>query len=394
MRLTTYLFALPVFLFLAACSKKPAPATLAAASVVPAAANKPAAPSASVQENFRFTAEVAAHEEFQKTFAPKMTFRLEPYAGNDSGWSIRIAPIGDSGAPVIDCIGAVETPLHGDTKIEIEPPESGAAKSSAWRQREFEFVPTASDCQSAWELMNNANYNSKLSEKEREQADAKLGQIPTRQGKFTVLDAHFAPATSQDSRGAIEWLKFAVDLGGSAEPTAAVAAAPSANSGIRSIDLKPFVESHLGELNPDLADLATDCGDGQKPLQSLAPAKYGDLDGDGQEEAAIEGWSCLSGNGGADFRGVLKLLPDAKLAVLPMQPIPKTFKGRNPYADLRGHMVIDIKNGRLVELYPIYKDGDPNCCGEGGTRNFIYRWDGHQFVLDDIIDAPPEKGGA
>jgi hypothetical protein len=177
-------------------------------------------------------------------------------------------------------------------------------------------------------------------------------------------------------------------------PAAPAPAAPAANSGIRSIDLKPFVEAHLGDLNPDLADLATDCGDGQKPLQSLAPAKYGDLDGDGQEEAAIEGWSCLSGNGGADFRGVLKLLPDAKLAVLPMQPTPKTFKGRNPYADLRGHMVIEIKNGQLVELYPIYKDDDPNCCGQGGTRNFIYRWDGHQFVLDDIIDAPPEKGGA
>src|SRR6202040_1211069 len=124
-------------------------------------------------------------------------------------------------------------------------------------------------------------------------------------------------------------------------------AAPAANSSIRSLDLKSFIESHLGELNPDLADLQTECGDGQKPLQSLAPVLYGDLDGDGQEEAVVEGWSCLSGNGGADFRGVLKLMPDGKLSVLPIEAMPKRFKGRDTYADLRGHMVVEIKDGRL-----------------------------------------------
>ena len=326
-----------------------------------------------------------------------MMFRLEPYAGNDSGWSIRIAPVSETGGPAIDCIGAVETPLHGDTKIEIEPPDNRASRDPAWRQREFEYAATASDCGAAWGLMNTSNYNSKLSEKEREDASAKLGQIPTRRGKFTILDARFGPATSQSERGSIEWLKFEVDLSGaSAQASQRRSAGSAANSAIRSVDLKPFIESHLGELNPDLADLATDCGEGQKPLQSLGPFLYGDLDGDGQEEAAVEGFSCLSGNGGADFRGVLKLLPGGKLEVLPIDPMPKIFKGRNPYADLRGHMVIEIKDGRLNEVYGVYKDADPNCCATGGDRHFIYRWDGHRFVLDDIIDVPPEhdaKGG-
>jgi hypothetical protein len=148
----------------------------------------------------------------------------------------------------------------------------------------------------------------------------------------------------------------------------------------------------VGELNPDLADLETDCGLGRKRIQSLAPVQYGDLDGDGQEEAAVEGWSCLSGNGGADFWGVLKLLPDGKITVLPIEPMPKAFKGRNPYEGLRGHMRLDITRGQLMEIYPTYPNEHAcNNCSEG-ERRFVYSWDGHQFALGDIIDVPPEKG--
>jgi hypothetical protein len=164
-------------------------------------------------------------------------------------------------------------------------------------------------------------------------------------------------------------------------------------AGIRAIDVKAFVETHLGDLNPDLAELDTACGGGEKLLQSLAPVLYGDLDGDGQEEAVVLGWSCLSGNGGADFRGVLKLSPDGKLSVLPIEPMPRTFKGRNAYTDLRGHMVVEITNGRLHEVYAIYAGAEANCCPEGAERRFIYRWDGHRFALDDMIDVPPAKSG-
>jgi hypothetical protein len=165
-------------------------------------------------------------------------------------------------------------------------------------------------------------------------------------------------------------------------------------SGIRAIDVKAFVEAHLGDLNPDLADLDTDCGEGQKHVQSLAPALYGDLDGDGEEEVAVEGWSCLSGNGGADFWGVLKLMPSGKITVLPIQPMPKNFKGRDPYEGLRGHIRLEIQDGRLVEIYPTYPDEKAcNNCSEG-ERRFIYRWDGQHFALDDIIGVPDSKAGS
>jgi len=386
-------------LVLTACGKKETPAKPFTATPVPAPATAtvvvPVVPSPT-PEIPPFTAEIVAHREFQKIFAPKLMFRLEPYAGTDSGWTIRIAPVFETGGPAIDCIGATATTLHGDTTLEIEPPENAALKDAAWRQREFEYVANEADCKRAWDLMNDANYGSKLTEAERDQARTKLGQIPTGHGKFTILDARFGPATPQNTRGTLQWLKFQVELSGrsalSAPPAAAKSAPPGANPAIRSVDLQPFIESHLSDLKPDFADLTTDCGEGRKPLQSLAPPLYGDLDGDGEEEAAVEGWSCLSGNGGADFSGVLKLLPGEKLTVLPIDPLPKIFKGRNPYAGLRGHMALAIQEGRLEQIYGIYKDSDPNCCPEGGERRFIYRWDGHRFALDDIIDVPPGKG--
>lgn len=166
---------------------------------------------------------------------------------------------------------------------------------------------------------------------------------------------------------------------------------------IRNVNLEEFVKAHLSELNPDLADLGTVCGEGQKPLQSMAPARYGDADGDGQEEAAVEGWSCVSGNGGPDIFAVLKLLQDGTIAVLPIDPMPKLFKGRNPAENLRGHMGLEIKNGRLLEIFPLYPNEKAcNNCSEG-ERRFIYSWDGQRFVLDDIIDAPenpPAKSGS
>jgi len=373
------------------CNKsQPSPAP-ARTSNVPPAQVASAAVASPTEPPMHFTAEVVRNEEFQRTFAPNMMFRLEPYAGNDSGWTLRIDPNGASGGPAIDCIGAVETPLHGDTKVEIEPPRNGKTQDPSWKRREFNYVAGASECKTAWTLMNDANPNSKLSDKEREEAGAKLEQLPMRRGVFTVLDARFGPATPQNEYGTIEWLKFDVNLSGM--PLEKAREQTAKTSPIRALDLKPFVESHLGQLNPNLVDLATECGDDQGRLQSLAPVLYGDLDGDGQEEAVVLGWSCLSGNGGADFRGVLKLNPDGKLSVLPIEPMPKTFKGRNAYAGLRGHMVVEIKDGRLHEVYGVYNGSEPNCCPEGGERRFIYRWDGHRFALDDMIDLPPEKSG-
>jgi hypothetical protein len=122
---------------------------------------------------------------------------------------------------------------------------------------------------------------------------------------------------------------------------------------------------------------------------------FGDVDGDGYEEAAVTAFSCQAGEAGPDLFAVFKLSAKGDIAELNFEPRKwnQPFKGRDPSVGLRGAPTIAIERGKLVQQYPIFTEKDGGCCATGGTRRFIYRWDGHQFILDDIIDIPPDKAG-
>lgn len=340
------------------------------------------------------TGEVNRGERFLAPVGSNLFFALEPYAGNDSGWTIRLLPGTDKKSAAVDCIGAVSEPLHGSNNLSIDPPEDLSQKAGWWKSREFEFVPDNENCKAAWQLMNLVYYPSKLTDQQRAEAGEKLGNIQTSHGKFTIVDSLLKPSADTSGTGTIEWLKFEVELSSAAapqNPPAANEPKPAADAkGIRAVDLTKFLNPHYAEVNPQLEELETECGEGQKPIQSIAPFQYGDLDGDGEEDAVFMAFTCMSGTGGVDFYGVLKLLPDGKIVSLPIQDAPKRFKGRDPYHGLRGRTRLEIHDKRLVQIFPTYpNDQACNNCSEG-ERKFVYRWDGHQFVLDDIIDGPPE----
>jgi hypothetical protein len=122
---------------------------------------------------------------------------------------------------------------------------------------------------------------------------------------------------------------------------------------------------------------------------------FGDLDGDGREEAAVSAISCQAGSAGPDLFAVFKLSGSGEISELNFEQRKwnEPFKGKDPSAALRSAPRISIEDGRLVKSYGIFKEKDAGCCATGGTRKFLYRWDGHQFALDDIIDLPPEKAG-
>jgi hypothetical protein len=161
---------------------------------------------------------------------------------------------------------------------------------------------------------------------------------------------------------------------------------------IHDVDVEAFLNTHYGELDSTFEDLKDQCPEGDDPIRNVE-IQYGDLDSDGQDEALFQGYTCMAGTSGVDYSGIVKLQPDGKLVGLPIAHIPDTFKGRDPFEGLRGHTRWDIQNGRFVEIYPVYKEGECEACSSGGERKFVFRWDGHQFVLNDIIDIPPDKAG-
>jgi hypothetical protein len=132
----------------------------------------------------------------------------------------------------------------------------------------------------------------------------------------------------------------------------------------------------------------------QEPVE-ISQTVFGDLDGDGADEAAVTAISCQAGNAGPDLFAVFKQTADGEIHEMPFEARKwiEPFKGRDPSIGLRSAPTIAIENGKLVKGFPIFRDKDGGCCATGGTRKFIYCWDGHQFVLDDIIDVPPDKAG-
>jgi len=159
---------------------------------------------------------------------------------------------------------------------------------------------------------------------------------------------------------------------------------------IRAVDVKKLLDDNTFGLLTDseIKDLKQECADNGRDLLDVENLDYADLDGDGQEEAIYEGFTCMSGSGGMDFFGVVKLMQDGKLVDMPIKPHQGPFKGRDVYDRLRGHMSLAAKNGGLVEVYPVYSD-EKECeaCSTGGRREFIFQWDGSRFVLEDVIDV-------
>ena len=296
----------------------------------------------------------------------------------------------------MDCIGAVSVPLHGDNRLSVAPPAIDKDRDEAqWTKREFEFVPTPAECKEAWELANEAHYPSKITDKQREEAEDKLGKIPTSHGTFEIIDFRLSPSASKGAPSEIEWLKFIVSL---QFPTALEGLGASGGNsrttgqGIRAAHVAKFLNSHYAELDSNLESLKVECSEGEDPIRNV-DIQYGDLDGDGQEEALFQGYTCMAGTSGIDYSGIVKLQPDGKLVGLPITPPPDTFNGRKPLEGLRGHVRLAIEDGRLVEVFPVYKGDECEACSEGGQRKFVFRWNGQQFVLDDIINLPPDKAG-
>jgi hypothetical protein len=173
-----------------------------------------------------------------------------------------------------------------------------------------------------------------------------------------------------------------------ASPPAEYPSGPSRE--IRAVNVKELLENNAFGLVPasEMEELKEGCADNGRDLIEVDNLDYADLDGDGREEAVYEGFTCMSGSGGMDFFGIVRL-QDGKLVDMPIAPYADTFKGRYLYDGLRGHMGLAIQSGKLVETYPVYaSEKECEACSTGGQRQFVFGWDGHRFVLESVVDVP------
>ena len=160
-----------------------------------------------------FSGEISRGRRFEKAVGPGLVFRLEPYAGNDSGWDIRLAPDNELSPASVDCIGAIEEPRHGSNELSLELQDNETDLTTELRRpREFEFVSTAADCKRAWDLSNSIDYDNGLSDTRRDELNRELGAVPTGHGQLQIVDARLSPSSAGTRPTAIDWIKFEVHL--------------------------------------------------------------------------------------------------------------------------------------------------------------------------------------
>ena len=165
----------------------------------------------------------------------------------------------------------------------------------------------------------------------------------------------------------------------------------STDTSIRDADFEELMKaSFLNSVHATNIDQV--CKNALRREIEISTTAFGDLDGDGREEAAVTAFSCFAGNGGPDLISVFKMNPDGALRQLKIEPRKWTarFKGRDLTQGLRGQMTVAIDKGRMIERFPMFKETDGGCCASGGLREFIYQWDGAQLALTDVVDVPKQ----
>jgi len=117
---------------------------------------------------------------------------------------------------------------------------------------------------------------------------------------------------------------------------------------------------------------------------------FGDLDGDGYEEAAVLATSCEVGQSGPDLFAVFKQLKSGGMIELPLEKTEDAvkFKGDSLPKDLRGPWQVEIDKGRLIVRYLFWGPDAPQCGDADCTANFVYHWDGQKLALTDITQSP------
>ena len=154
------------------------------------------------------------------------------------------------------------------------------------------------------------------------------------------------------------------------------------DSTIRQYNLRDTIIKWFYYKHPNSHDIITDSLRLNNPNQlvDIRELIYYDITGDNKEEAIIGAFSLYSGTGGLDIFKIITKDDTEKLQEL---FLPKDTNKKH-YENLRGKMSFEIKDGKLVQYFPIYNKSDANCCPSAGTRFFTYKWNHKKLILESV----------
>ena len=167
-----------------------------------------------------FEGEVSAEQSFLREFGGGLIFRLnhEVAAG---GWFIEVVPKGAASNANQEYVWVVTPPYHFGNARYLDTSYGTPAKEAVQMSpREFNFVLNGEQYKKAAELVDLAIYSRPVSDKrtqeqiEREGEDATgdLMKFPVATGRLWILDSRTKDSTGEGDFGAIEWIKFKVEL--------------------------------------------------------------------------------------------------------------------------------------------------------------------------------------
>lgn len=296
----------------------------------------------------RFSGATSQGTSFKKKLWSDLLFVLRATGG---GWDISVTDGKDADT---DFVWVATPPYRFDNPRYLGAVYGHSAQEAvAWTPRAFNFVVNRTDHSIAEDAVRKLLWPSGISEVELRAAELNLMKLPKANGLLKIKQANLSKANGAPSQ--IESLAFEVEI---RQP----------------IDLQAALRRQFLDKNPEYENVEEACP-GLDASITIGKALYHDFDGDGFDEAAVIGYSCLAGTGGSDLYGVFtRSVSDETVELAVSDAGVKKADDQ-----LRGHFDINIVDGNLIKEFPIYRDKDFNCCPTGGTRRFVYRWNGKVF---------------
>jgi hypothetical protein len=161
-----------------------------------------------------FTGEVVNGKTFRYAIGRGLIFLLAPPANaTDAGWIIEIVPQDEPASGPIEFSSVATPPYHVYNDRVIATLYGRSAREIAQlKDRTFFFVHSVDDEHRAEEVVNAAFYPTDLSDQEKVRIAAERDEVKVSKGELHIVKAHTGSAKNLNDLGAINSIRFEVDI--------------------------------------------------------------------------------------------------------------------------------------------------------------------------------------